>query len=83
MGSFVILSELEKRKQTCNAYYELVASSGNESNDLNKESTEENKNTLDNLSIRRAIGVVIVGGDNLQSFKGLNLEDIWKSKGAD
>lgn len=80
----VLLSSqnLRNRKQTCNACYELVASRGNESNDLNKESAEKNTNMLTDLSVRRAIGVVIVGGNNLQSFKGLYLEDIRKGKSA-
>ena len=65
MGSFVILSELENRKQTCNACYELVASRGNESNDLNKESAKKNTDTLADLSARRAIGVVVIRRNNL------------------
>ena len=37
---------------------------------------------LANLSARRAIGAVIVGGNNLQPFKELYLKNIRKSKGA-
>jgi|JI9StandDraft_1071089.scaffolds.fasta_scaffold599403_1 hypothetical protein len=42
-----------------------LASRGNESNDLNKESAEKNTDTLANLSIRWAIGVVVISRNNL------------------
>lgn len=59
------------------------SSGGSVPNDLNKEGAEKNTDMVAHLSARRAIGVMIVGGNRMQSTDGLYTKDIGLDKCAD